>query len=63
MSVPFDERPTCSIEEACDATGLGRSMLYEMMADGRLAYTKLGNRRLVRVDSLLRLVAPKEERV
>jgi excisionase family DNA binding protein len=55
-TIPFGERPTCTIAEACEATGLGRSKLYELIGEGRIDTTTIGRRRLVRVPSLLRLV-------
>ena len=58
MSVPFSERPTCTIAEACEASGLGRTKLYEAMADGRLVSIKIDNRRLVVVASLLEMLKP-----
>lgn len=54
--VPFRERITCTIPEACQAIGLGRSKVYELMADGQLRTMTIGRRRLVVVASLLRLV-------
>ena len=51
--VPFVERPTCSIAEACQAVGFGRTKLYELMDDGHIQSIKIGRRRLVRVPSLL----------
>lgn len=56
-TVPFSERPTCSIAEACSAAGFGRTKLYELIDDGAIETTKIGRRRLVRVPSLLRLLA------
>jgi excisionase family DNA binding protein len=55
-TIPFFERPTCTIAEACEATGLGRSKLYQLISGGDLDTTTIGRRRLVRVPSLLRLV-------
>lgn len=55
-TIPFGERPTCTIAEACAATGLGRSKLYELIGEGQIDTTTVGRRRLVRVPSLLRLV-------
>jgi hypothetical protein len=55
-TIPFAERPSCTIEEACQATGLGRTKLYEEMAAGRVQTTYVGRRRLVLVPSLLRLL-------
>jgi excisionase family DNA binding protein len=51
--VPFRDRPTCSIAEACAAAGFGRTKLYELLDEGVVLATKVGRRRLVRVDSLL----------
>ena len=58
MSIPFHERFACTIPEACAATGIGRSKLYELMIDGRIETTSVGRRRLVLVPSLLQLVQP-----
>lgn len=52
-SVPFQERPTCSIAEACAAAGFGRTKLYELLDEGAVSTIKVGRRRLVRVNSLL----------
>jgi excisionase family DNA binding protein len=58
-SVPFSQRLTCTIDEACSATGLGRTKLYELIGAGSLATTTIGRRRLVSVDSLRALLAPR----
>lgn len=52
-SLPFAQRLTCTIDEACVATGLGRTKLYELINEGRLVTTTVGRRRLVLVRSLL----------
>ena len=54
--VPFAQKLTCTINEACEATGLGRTKLYELIGDGHLATTTVGRRRLVVVRSLLSLL-------
>jgi len=41
-----------SIPNAAKALGLGRSKLYELIAEGRLETVTIGRRRLVRVDSV-----------
>ncbi len=46
-----------SINEAAKVLGLGRTSIYAMIAGGRLEAFKLGRRRLVKVDSIRRLVA------
>jgi excisionase family DNA binding protein len=42
----------CSIPDALARTGLGRSFLYERLADGSIRSVKAGKRRLVDVASL-----------
>jgi excisionase family DNA binding protein len=56
--IPFYERPTCSISEACAAIGFGRSKLYDLIDAGAIDTIHIGRRHLVRVSSLLKLVAP-----
>lgn len=41
-----------SIPEALASTGVGRSFLYERLADGSIESRKAGRRRLIVVDSL-----------
>ena len=56
QTVPFAQKLTCTINEACEMTGLGRTKLYELIGDGHLATTTVGRRRLVVVRSLLSLL-------
>jgi excisionase family DNA binding protein len=51
-AIPFAERLSCTIDEACEATGLGRTKLYELIATGELIATTVGRRRLIMVRSL-----------
>ena len=55
-TMPFAQRLTCTIEDACEVTGLGRTKLYELIGDGRVLTTTIGRRRLVVVRSLLALL-------
>lgn len=57
-AIPFAQRLTCTIAEACQATGLGRTKLYELIGHGHLDTTTVGRRRLVLVSSLRALIAP-----
>jgi excisionase family DNA binding protein len=57
-TLPFAERISCTIHEACEATGLGRTKLYELIGSGQLITTTVGRRRLVVVRSLLALLDP-----
>lgn len=54
--LPFAQRLTCTIAEACEVTGLGRTKIYELIGDGRVSTTTVGRRRLVIVQSLFALV-------
>jgi excisionase family DNA binding protein len=56
--MPFAQRLTCTIDDACEATGLGRTKFYELIATGRIVTTTIGRRRLV-VRSLLALLDTK----
>jgi excisionase family DNA binding protein len=35
-----------SVDEACRISGIGRSLIYEMIKDGRLKSAKVGTKRL-----------------
>jgi excisionase family DNA binding protein len=41
------ERLAYSVEEAAQITGLSRDLLYDQMRTGRLAYLKVGRRRII----------------
>jgi excisionase family DNA binding protein len=45
--IPFVQRLTCTIPEACEVTDLGRTKLYELIGDGKVSTTTIGRRRLV----------------
>lgn len=49
-------RLTCSVREACEETGIGKTKMHELISGGALESVKVGRRRLVKVSSLLRLV-------
>jgi excisionase family DNA binding protein len=55
-AIPFAQRLACTVAEACEATGLGRTKLYELIGQGQLDTTTVGRRRLVMVPSLLTLL-------
>ncbi len=55
-AIRFDERPTCTIAEACSAAGLGKTKFYELMGEGAIETIRIGRRRLVRVPSLLQFL-------
>lgn len=41
------DRLAYSVKEAAEATGLSRDLLYDEMRAGRLAYLKIGRRRII----------------
>lgn len=41
------ERLAYSVDEAAAITGLSRDLLYDQMRTGRLAYLKIGRRRII----------------
>ena len=47
---------TVSISETARILGLGRTTIYAMIANGRLEAIKLGRRRLVKAESIQRLL-------
>lgn len=51
-SIPFLQRLTCSIADACKATGLGKTKIYELISNGSIRTKSVGRRRLVVVESL-----------
>ena len=55
-NIPFVERPTCTIAEACSAVGFGKTKLYELIDGGAVESMRIGRRRLIRVPSLLRFL-------
>jgi len=51
--VPFRDRVSCTVEEACVVTGLGRTTIYELMKKKKIAVIKVGRRTLILIPSLL----------
>ena len=41
-TMPFAQRLTCTIDDACEVTGLGRTKLYELIGAGRIVTTTIG---------------------
>jgi hypothetical protein len=56
VPIPFAERVTCTVLEACAATGLGRTKLYELIGGGHLDTITIGRWRLVLGRSLLKML-------
>jgi excisionase family DNA binding protein len=55
-SVPLRDRLAVTIQEACQAAGLGPTVLYGLIHDGAIETVRIGRRRLVLVRSLVRLI-------
>ena len=55
-AMPFAQRLSCTIDDACEVTGLGRTKPYELIGAGHIVTTTIGRRRLVAVRSLLALL-------
>lgn len=43
---------TTSVSETAKALGLGRTKIYELIAEGRLETVRIGRRRLIKVESI-----------
>ena len=54
--IPFHERIGCSVEDAVAASGLGRTKLFELIANKRLDSTLVDGRRVIIVASLRKLI-------
>jgi excisionase family DNA binding protein len=62
VEIPFMQRPTCTIKEACKASGMGRTKFYELINGGELKMISVGRRRLVQVPSLLKFLRVEDNR-
>lgn len=51
--IAFRDRVSCTVEEACGATGLGRTTLYKLIKESRIAARKIGRRTVILVPTLL----------
>ena len=53
------ERICCSVKEAMEATGIGKTKIYALIGTGTLETVKVGDRRLVKIKSLMELLGEK----
>ena len=60
---PKPDRITVRIKEACRITGIGRSKLYELIAEGEIGIIKVGVMTLVPVSELERFVGRRRGRL
>jgi hypothetical protein len=51
--IPFRERISCTVAEAFDATGIGRTKLYELIRLKQVSAKKIGRRTVVLIPTLL----------
>lgn len=49
-------KTTLTVRQTCESTGLSRTTIYNLIANGSLKSIKVGRRRLVRIDSLQTLL-------
>jgi hypothetical protein len=59
--IPFRDRATCTIKQACAGTGLGRTLIYELIDENLIESKLIKRRRLINVPSLLKAVGVKPE--
>ncbi len=50
------EKLAYSIQQACEATSLGRTRLYALIKEGRLVARRIGGRTVIPAASLYRLI-------
>ncbi len=53
----MNERYALTLLEAVEFSGLGRTRLYALAAEGRISFKKCGKRTLIIADDLKRLIA------
>ena len=53
----MDKRLAYSVDEACDATGIGRTKLYDEIQRGNLIAVKCGRRTVIRAEDLYKWLA------
>jgi len=57
MNLPIPDRAhLLTIDEACQALGIGRTKTYELVMSGVLASVKIGSRRLVAVTTIAQYI-------
>ena len=52
----FRDRITCSVREAMEATGFGKTKFHALLGSGRIKSVRIDGKRLVRVGSLLKFL-------
>jgi excisionase family DNA binding protein len=55
MGGAFMDRILVSVAEAGNMLSLGRTTIYQLISEKKIATVKIGRRRLIRIDSIRRL--------
>jgi excisionase family DNA binding protein len=53
----LDHRLAFSVDEAAEATGLSRDLLYDQMRSGKLGSLKIGRRRIITREHIAQFLA------
>lgn len=56
VQLPFNQRISCTVDEAAAASSLSRRTIYSLIKGGELESRRVGGRRVVMVRSLRRLI-------
>ena len=59
--ISFDQRITCSVKQAIQASSLSRTTIYEATKAGHITSTRVAGRRLIFVQSLLEFLKSETE--
>jgi excisionase family DNA binding protein len=60
MNTALNQRITISVDETMSATGIGRTLLYQLLNDRSIRSIKVGAKRLVIVASIHEWIAGQE---
>ncbi|MGC2521252.1 MAG: hypothetical protein WA417_01235 [Stellaceae bacterium] len=61
VDIPFRQRLTCTVSEACSATGLAKTTMFGLIATQQIKSKMVAGRRLISVESLISLLEPSEK--
>ena len=56
--IPYRDRVAWTVDETCQLLGLGRTTIYQLLAEGKIEAIRVGRRRLILVRSALALIEP-----
>ena len=55
---PMDKKILCSVSDAVQMLGIGRTTLYALIGSGDLESVRIGSRRLIKITSIEKLANP-----